>query len=88
MLSNSNETLNSRSRSEESHTSFGIFLKKHSKVAKTNFKSKGSVAKYKLVARKSFEEFSYVGIPSSPHSISMSFTYVSPLVWEGKSKPM
>ena len=64
-LSNSNETLNSSSRSEESHTSFRKFSK-HSKVAKTNFKSKGSVVEWKLVARKSFEKFSYVGVPPIP----------------------
>ena len=39
---------------------------KHSKVAKTNFKSKGSVVEWKLVARKSFEKISYVGVPPIP----------------------
>ena len=86
LLSNSKEILNSSSRSEENHISFRKFLK-HSKV-KTNFKSKGSVVEWKLATRKSFEKFSYVGVPSSPHSISISFTCVSPLVWEHKSKPM
>ena len=49
-----------------------------------NFKTKGLVVEWKLAARKSFENFSYVGVPSIP----VSFTFVSPLVWEYKSKPM
>ena len=53
-----------------------------------NFKSKGSVVEWKLTVRKSFEKISYVGVPSSPHSIYVSFTCVSPLFWEHKSKPM
>ena len=42
-----------------------IFLK-CSKVAKMNFKTKGSVIEWKLAARKSFEKFSCVRVPSSP----------------------
>ena len=54
LLSNSNKILNSSSRSEENHTSFG-FLFNYSKVSKMNFKVKGSVFEWKLAARKSFE---------------------------------
>ena len=46
------KTLNSSSRSKESHTSFGNFFKKYSKVSVTNFNTKGLVVARKLAARK------------------------------------
>ena len=51
-LSNSNETWNSSWRSEESHTSFGIFVKKYSKISVMDFNTKWSVVEWKLAARK------------------------------------
>ena len=77
-LYNSNETLNSSSRSKESHTSFKK-ISKHSKVVKMNFKSKGSVAEWKLVARKSFENFSYVGVPPIPQLLLHELIQLVPL---------
>ena len=41
------------SRSKENHKGF----LKYSKVAKTNFKTKGLVVEWKLAAMKSFEKF-------------------------------
>ena len=55
---------------------FEIF-KKYSEVAEMNFKAKGSMVEWKLVAKKRFGKFSYVEVPSSPSSISVSFTYAS-----------
>ena len=46
------KTLNSSSRSKESHTSFGNFFKKYSKVSVTNFNTKGLVVARKLATRK------------------------------------
>ena len=51
LFSNSNETLNSSSMSEESHTGFGFFLK-YSKIVVMNFNTKESVVESKLAARK------------------------------------
>ena len=66
MLSNTNEILNSSSRSEENHIGFGNFSKKYSEVAETNFKAKGSMIEWKLAARKSFEKMIFCRVPPIP----------------------
>ena len=58
----SNNILESSSRSKEHHTIFLEIFLKHYKIIKTNFKIKGSVAKWNPTTRMSFENnFSCTG---------------------------
>ena len=78
LLSNSNEILNSISRSEENHASFGNFLEILWSYW-TNFKSKGLVLEWKLAAR-SFENIILCrGSTNSPIDIHKSSIELSHL---------